>query len=539
MLPALGNPTHFKKDFAAGIVVFFVALPLCLGIALASGAPLFSGIIAGIVGGVLVGLISQSALSVSGPAAGLVAVVVTALSELGSFEFFLCAVVVAGILQIALGVARAGGIANYIPSCVIDGMLAAIGVLIILKQIPHALGYERENMSSESFAGPEGETTLSILTGSLGAIHPGVFLIALVSIGILLMWERVKTLKKLSLIPGPLVAVLVGALLNEFLLKRYPSLSIGELFLVQLPQVDGITSLVSNLSFPNMSGFLKPEVWKHGAILAIIASIETLLCIEAVDRLDPHKRFSPPDRELKAQGIGNIVSGFLGGLPITSVIVRSSANVNADAQSKISTIWHGILLLVCVSTLQGLLSMVPLSALAAILIITGTKLARPSLFAKKWRQGLDQFLPFVVTIAGVVFTDILTGVLIGLGVSVLVLLRENMRRPYFFTHQTFHEGDIVHIRLTQDVSFLNKAPLKLLLESLPVKSYVVLDASSSLYIDFDVLEILREFTEVQAPERNIRVDRVGFKEVYNIDNTLSQQFVYAEPPVPLPARTAS
>ncbi len=530
MPPSLPTHKNIQKDFAAGIVVFFVALPLCLGIALASGAPLFSGIIAGIIGGIFVGAFSQSSLSVSGPAAGLVAVVVAAISDLGSFELFLCSVIVAGILQIALGMARAGGIANYLPSCVIDGMLAAIGIIIILKQFPHALGYERDNISSESFAGPDGETTLSILSGSLVAIHPGVLIIAIISLGILIAWDKVRVLKKLTLVPGPLVAVVVGALINELLFKNNPGLGIGAPFLVQLPRLDGASALLANLHFPDLSGFSKLNVWQHGLILAVIASIETLLCIEAVDRLDPHKRFTPPDRELKAQGLGNIFSGLIGGLPITSVIVRSSANVSAGAQSKVSTIWHGLLLLVCVSTLQGLLSSVPLGALAAILIFTGTKLARPSLFLKKWNQGADQFLPFIVTVLGVVFTDILVGVLIGLGVSILVLLRENMIRPYFFTHQTFNEGDIIHIRLTQDVSFLNKAPLKLLLDRVPSKSYVILDASSTLFIDFDVLEVLKEFTEVQAPEKEIRVDSVGFKEEYRIDNTLNQQFVYLENP---------
>lgn len=530
--------SNVSGDLAAGLVVFFVAVPLCLGIALASGAPLFSGIVAGVVGGIVVGVISKSHLSVSGPAAGLAAIVLAAITDLGTFNVFLCAVIVAGFIQLALGFLRAGSIANYFPSSVIEGMLAAIGVIIILKQIPHALGFDKDYEGNLAFADPSGGNTFSEFFQAFNYVTPGAIIVAVVSIIILLTWERVAFLKKIKLLPGPLVAVVVGMLLNEIFIRSNSGLVIGKEHLVSLPETNGVGEFLTQFIRPDFSGFANAKVWTYGVVIAAVASIETLLCLEAVDRLDPQKRFSPPNHELKAQGVGNILSGFLGGLPMTSVIVRSSANVNANARTKLSAIAHGVLLLVCAAAIPFLLNRIPLAALAAILIMTGIKLARPALFRKMWANGIYQFAPFAVTILAVVFTDLLTGVALGLAVSVFLILRENMKSPYFFRRQEYRDGDIIHIHLAQEVSFLNKAAIKMTLEHLPKNSYVIIDAGEAVYIDHDVLELIKEFKEVKAPERNIRVEMVGFKEEYKIGNTLDRPHVTIEHKMEAPAFAA-
>ncbi len=519
---------NFGGDLAAGLVVFFVAVPLCLGIALASGAPLFAGIVAGIIGGVVVGVLSKSQLSVSGPAAGLAAIVLAAITDLKAFDIFLCAVIIAGIVQLALGFMKAGSIANYFPSNVIEGMLAGIGLIIILKQLPHAIGYDKDYEGNESFAGIEGGNTFSFLADAFNFITPGAVVVALAAIGLMLVWEKVAFLKRIKILPGPLVAVVIGVLLNELFVLSGSPLAIGKEHLVSLPVPASFGDFFAQFTLPNLNGFTDSRVWVHGLTIAVVASIETLLCLEAVDRLDPLKRYSPTNRELKAQGVGNIVSGLIGGLPITSVIVRSSANVNSGAKTKISAIFHGALLLICAGSIPFILNKIPLAVLAAILLLTGYKLAKPALFRKWYAAGFYQFIPFVVTVTAIVFTDLLLGVALGMVISIFFILRENLKSPYFFRHQEHHAGEIIHINLAQEVSFLNKAAIKLTLENLPPDSYVIVDASETVFIDHDVLELIKEFTEVKAVERGIRVERVGFKPEYKIDNTLNRQFVYSE-----------
>ena len=518
----------YGADLAAGLVVFFVAMPLCLGIALASGAPLFSGIVAGIVGGLVIGVLSKSQLSVSGPAAGLAAIVLAAITDLGAFDIFLCAIIIAGVIQLALGFVKAGSIANYFPSNVIEGMLAGIGLIIILKQLPHAVGFDKDFEGNESFAGIEGGNTFSFLAEAVNFITPGAMIVALISLALMLLWEKVDFLKKIKVLPGPLVAVVVGVIINEIFVLTNSPLAISGEHLVNLPVPASVGEFFGQFQLPNLEGFTNSRVWVHGFTIAIVASIETLLCIEAVDRIDPLKRYSPTNRELKAQGIGNIVSGLIGGLPITSVIVRSSANVNSGARSKVSTIFHGALLLICAGSIPLLLNKIPLAVLASILLLTGYKLAKPALFKKWYAAGFYQFVPFVVTVVAIVFTDLLLGVALGMVVSIFFILRENLKSPYFFNHNEHHTGDIIHINLAQEVSFLNKAAIKMTLENIPEKSYVIIDATESLYIDHDVLELIKEFTEVKSAERSIRLELVGFKAEYKIDNTLNSQFVYSE-----------
>lgn len=519
--------SNVSGDLAAGLVVFFVAVPLCLGIALASGAPLFSGIVAGVVGGIVIGIISKSNLSVSGPAAGLTAIVLVAITDLGVFNVFLCAVIVAGAIQLLLGFLKAGSVANYFPSNVIEGMLAAIGIIIILKQIPHAIGFDKDYEGDFTFIQPAGDNTFSAILEAFSFITPGAVVVAAVSLAILLTWERVNFLKKIKLLPGPFVVVAVGVILNEIFISSGSSLAIEKEHLVSLPVVASAREFFGQFVLPDFNGFADSRVWVHGATLAIVASIETLLCIEATDRLDPLKRYTPTNHELKAQGIGNMVSGLIGGLPITSVIVRSSANINANAKTKLSCITHGLLLLVCATSIPFLLNKIPLAALAIILIFTGFKLAKPAIFKKMWADGKYQFVPFIVTIVAVVFTDLLKGVALGMSVSIFIILRENLKSAYFFQRKEY-QGNTIHIRLAQEVSFLNKAAIKMTLEQMPKNSHVIIDASHTVYIDHDVLELLKQFKETQAPERGIQVELIGFTKDYEIDNTLKPQLVYSD-----------
>lgn len=516
---------HFKSDLPAGIVVFLVAVPLCLGIALASGAPFFSGMIAGIIGGIVIGFMSNSHLSVSGPAAGLAAIVLASINQLGAFETFLLAVVIAGAIQLVLGLVKAGAIANYFPSSVIKGMLTAIGVIIILKQIPHAFGYDKNAEGDLSFLQVDGENTFSGIINAISKIDIGATLITFISLAILILWERPFFKKNLKLLPGGLVAVVVAVVLNELFAGAGSSLAIGTSHLVNVPVADSFNEFLSFFTLPDFSQLANAEVYVVALTLAAVASIETLLCIEAVDKLDPQKRTTSPNRELVAQGVGNMASGMIGGLPITSVIVRSSANVNAQAKSKLSTIIHGCLLLVCVTLIPVILNKIPLAALAAILLMTGYKLCNPALFKKVFSYGKYQWVPFIATIIAIVFTDLLTGVGIGLGVAVLALLYGNYKNSYFFHKENHDEGDAILIHLSEEVSFLNKASIKMTLEHIPQNSTVIIDAYDSQYIDHDVLELLRDFKEVQAPLKNITCKTVGFKETYNIANTDNVQSV--------------
>ena len=504
----------------SGMVVFLVALPLCLGIALASGAPLFAGIISGVLGGIVVGALSHSELSVSGPAAGLTAIVLVAITSLGSFETFLMAVMLAGLMQIALGFAKAGTISNYFPSNVIEGMLAAIGVIIILKQLPHAIGYDKDNEGDFFFIEKgTGHNTFSALIDAVNYSHVGAIIVTVISLAILISWTKVSFLKKVNIIPGALVAVVVGVILNEVFKSGSPSLAISQEHLVSLPIPSSFSDFLGQFSRPNFSAISNVDVWVVAATIAAVASIETLLCIEAADKMDPLKRFTNTNTELKAQGVGNFLSGLIGGLPMTSVIVRTSANVNAGARTKTAAIAHGVFLLVAVIAIPAILNKIPLACLAAILLMTGWKLANPSVFKHMWDNGKLQFAPFVVTVVAVVVTDLLKGVAIGLAISIFFILRANMKLAYFFKKEEHHTGETVHIDLAQEVSFLNKAAIKQTLADLPENSRVVINASNSVYIDHDVIDLIRDFVLLGAKDRDIAVSLVGFKGAYKLENT--------------------
>ncbi len=495
-----------RFDLPAGIVVFLVALPLCLGIALASGAPLQAGVIAGIVGGLIVPLISRSALGVSGPAAGLAVIVAEAIARIG-FEALLTATMLAGILQIAFGLLRGGIIGYYFPSSVITGMLAGIGIIIALKQIPHLVGYDRDWEGDIDYLEPGGETTVSALAHMLGAFHLGAMLIAVVSLAILLLWERpaCKRLTVFQWLPGPLVAVIAGALINQGLVHRWPELALSQQHLVQLPVLE-VSQLAAFFTLPDLSSLTQLAVYQTAIVLAVVASLETLLSVEAVDKLDPYKRVTPTDRELFAQGVGNLASGLLGGLPITQVIVRSSANVQAGGKTRMATMIHGLLLLVCTFLFARYLNLIPLASVAAVLLLVGYKLAKPDLFLRFWRSGWYQFVPFVLTISGLVFTDLLTGVGIGMAAAIFFILLENYKCGVYLHEQ--HQNNRYFLQLSEQVSFLNKANLLRTLDNIPPGSEVLIDGSQSRYIDHDVLEILENFKS-EAEFKHIRLTLIG------------------------------
>jgi MFS superfamily sulfate permease-like transporter len=515
--------SNLQSDFASGLVVFLVALPLCLGIAMASGAPLFSGIISGIVGGIIVGYFSKSHLSVSGPAAGLTAIVLTAITDLGAFDIFLTSVLIAGVFQLILGFIKAGSISNYFPTNVIEGMLAGIGIIIILKQLPHAVGFDSDFEGDESFLQSDGSNTVSVLLNALNYIQLGAIIITIISILILLLWERVPFFKKLKLVPGALVAVVVSVILNEIFTNSGSSLAIENTHLVSLPVPKSFDEFKAIIVIPNFSSIANPKVWMIGLTIAIVASIETLLSIEAADRMDSQKRYTDTNVELKAQGIGNIVSAFFGGLPMTSVIVRTSANNNAGAKSKMSAIIHGLFLLVSVLVIPVLLNKIPLATLAAILILVGYKLAKPSIFIHFYQKGKYQFIPFIATLLAVVFTDLLKGVALGIFISIVFVLKGNMKRAYVFRKDEYQDGDIIHIDLAQEVSFLNKAAIKSTLMNIPENSNVIIDASDTVYISHDILDLIHEFKTTRATDENIKVLLKGFKKEYQLTNSEETQ----------------
>ncbi|MBD1387758.1 SulP family inorganic anion transporter [Mucilaginibacter rigui] len=501
---------NLKKDLPAGLVVFLVALPLCLGIALASGAPLFSGILSGIIGGIVIGTLSGSQLSVAGPAAGLTVIVLNSIATLGSFDAFLLAVVLAGGMQIVFGLVKAGTIANYFPSSVIEGMLAAIGIILIMKQFPHAVGYDSDFEGDEGFSQIDKDNTFSGIFSALAKINYGAVIIAAVSLLLMIYWPKFK---KLAVVPAPLMVVVAGVVLATVFSGT--GLALLDKQYVQIPLVNSTGEFFGLFKSPNFSGIGNKQVWITAATIAIVASLETLLSLEAVDKIDPIKRISPTNRELVAQGAGNLVSGMLGGLPMTAVIVRSSANVNAGARTKMSAIFHGILLLVCLLAIPSLLNKIPLSCLAAILLTVGYKLARIGLFKHMWHKGLDQFVPFVVTIVAVILTDLLVGVGIGMLVGVFYILRTNLRNPYFYNIAPNGEKNTIRIKLAEEVSFLNKAAIQITLTSLPKGSDVVIDGSNSRYIDPDVLEIINNYKH-NAYTKGIIVQLQDIKERYEI-----------------------
>lgn len=510
---------NLKSDFASGLVVFLVALPLCLGIALASGAPLFSGIISGVIGGIVVGYLSQSHLSVTGPAAGLTAIVLTAITDLGSFNAFLLAVLIAGIIQLILGFIKAGTISNYFPNNVIEGMLAGIGVIIILKQIPHAFGYDPDFEGDESFFQPDGQNTFSEIFNIFEHVQLGSIIIAVISLAILILWNKVDFLKIIKLVPPALIAVIVSILLNEFFIQSGSNLTIVKEHLVSLPVPKSLEEFKNIIVTPDFTAISNSKVWIVAITIAVVASIETLLCIEASDRMDAQKRYTNTNVELKAQGIGNILSSLIGGLPMTSVVVRTTANNTAGAKSKMSAIIHGVLLLVSVLAIPSILNKIPLATLAAVLLLVGYKLANPATIKHFWKKGKYQFIPFIATFGAVVFTDLLKGVALGMIISVIFVLKGNMKRAYKFRKEEYHDGDIIHIDLAQEVSFLNKAAIKETLVSIPENSKVIINASDTVYIAHDVLDLIKEFKKIRAKDENIKVKLVGFKEVYELENS--------------------
>ncbi|MCG9791100.1 SulP family inorganic anion transporter [Flavobacterium algicola] len=510
---------NLKSDFASGLVVFLVALPLCLGIAMASGAPLFSGIISGIIGGLVVGYLSQSHISVSGPAAGLTAIILTAITDFGAFDVFLTAVFIAGLIQLGLGFLKAGSISNYFPTNVIEGMLAGIGVIIILKQIPHAFGYDADFEGDQSFVQSNGDNSFSSLFEVFNHIQLGAVIITVVSLVILISWDRVPFLRKLKLVPGALIAVISGIALNEVFIMTGSSFAISSAHLVSLPVPTSFDEFKEIIITPNFAGITNPKVWITGLTIAIVASIETLLCIEAADRMDVQKRYTNTNVELKAQGIGNIVSSLLGGLPMTSVVVRSSANNNAGAKSKMSTIIHGFLLLLSVLAVPVLLNKIPLATLATILILVGYKLAKPATIKHFWEKGKYQFIPFIATLVAVVATDLLKGVMLGMVISIIFILRGNLKRAYSFKKDEYVDGDVIHIDLAQEVSFLNKAAIKSTLSSIPANSHVIINAHDTVYIAHDILDLISEFKEIKARDNNIKVKLKGFKNAYDLENS--------------------
>ncbi|GLB48346.1 SulP family inorganic anion transporter [Neptunitalea lumnitzerae] len=504
-----------KNDIPASIIVFFVALPLCLGIALVSEAPPFAGLIAGIVGGVVVGSLSGSSLGVSGPAAGLAAIVAAAILKLG-YENFLVAVVLAGIIQLVFGIIKAGVIGYYFPNSVIKGMLTGIGILIILKEIPHFFGYDKDPEGDWEFIQVDGENTLSEILSAVNHISPGATLVGIIALLILILWSTVlaKKSKIFQLIQGPLVAVVVGILLfNVF--QGNNLLAIAPNHLVRVPVPEGIDSFLGQFSFPNFDALGNKEVYIVAFTIALVASLETLLSVEATDKIDPEKRVTPTNRELLAQGTGNIVSGLIGGLPITQVIVRSSANIQSNAKSKMSAILHGFLLLISVILIPKLLNMIPLSALAAVLFVVGYKLAKPSLFVTMWKAGRKQFLPFIVTIVLIVFKDLLWGIGVGLAIGVLIVLVKSYRNSHFLHKKESADHHHFTMRLAEEVTFFNKGAILRELESIPEHSFLELDVRGTKYLDNDIVEILEDFS-YKAKARNIHIKLISEKGV--VDN---------------------
>lgn len=510
------NTKNLNADLKSGIVVFLVAIPLCLGIALASKTPMMSGIIAGIVGGIVVGLLGGSALGVSGPAAGLVAVIIAAQVTLGSFEAVLLATVIAGVIQLLLGIVRAGVVAYYFPTAVIKGMLAAIGVIIFLKQIPHALGDDLDFEGDLTFFQPDGSSTFSEIIKAITtlALEPAAVIITLIGLVMLILWDRpfLKKFTFFQLIPGPLAVVIVGAIGQILLGKLNPDWILSSQHLVDIPPFD---SPLEWVTLPDFTQIGNEDVWITAFVIAAVASVESLLCAEATDKLDPDRNITPMNKELRAQGIGNMISGMIGGLPITQVIVRSSANIQAGGKSRTSAVIHGLLIVIAVMAFPFLLNTIPLSALAAILLVVGYKLAKPSLFKKMYQYGWSQFVPFVVTIIAILFTDLLVGIGIGMAVGILFVLHRNFKIPYTYEVRDAEEGKEITITLSEIASFLNKGNIISTLRIIPDGSHVIIDASRSMYIDPDVIDALEDFKE-NAEHRGVTF------EMRNVNATVEQ-----------------
>lgn len=498
---------NLKHDLNASLVVFLVALPLCLGIAVASGAPPMSGLIAGIVGGIVIGILSGSHVSVSGPAAGLTVIVLDSISTLGTFELFLGTVVAAGLIQVALGFLKAGVLAYYFPHSVVKGMLTAIGLVLILKQIPHALGYDEDTMGDESFLQADQHNTFSEIWYAFQYYSPGAIPIALISLLILLLFElpRLKDHKVLGIVPGALWTVISGILINEFYTGFMPDWELQGEHLVNIPVVDSVSELGSLLTFPDLGLVHTGPFWMVAFTLAAIGSIETLLSIDAADKMDPFKRITPASKELVAQGVGNSISGLLGGLPITAVIVRSSANIAAGGRTKLSAILHGVLLAILVLSIPGILNKIPLSCLAAVLLLVGFKLAKPSIFIDTYQKGWDQFIPFVVTVVAILLTDLLLGIGIGMVFGFFFVVKTNFHSAVTITE---YNGNYL-VKFQKDVSFLTKAIILNKLGQIPDGSSLILDVKNAQFIDQDIQDALNDFIAT-APSKNIHVITEGF-----------------------------
>jgi len=515
--------SSLKQDIPASVVLLFVALPLCLGIALASGAPLFSGIIAGVIGGIIVGTISDSSHGVSGPAAGLAIIILTALVTM-PFEAFLLAVVIGGVFQIILGFIRAGIIGYYFPLSAVHGMLAGIGIIIFIKQLPFALGYDGEWKGPDFHAYMNEGNMYTAVLRFFEHVTTGAIIIAAVSMGILLLWELYLTKKHniFRLIQGPIVVVAAGIIFQLLTESFFPQYHLSHEYLVQVPVASGVSSFLGQFTFPDFSQIGNKEVWILAVTITLVASLETLLCVEATDKLDPHKRTTSTNRELFAQGIGNIVSGMIGGLAITQVIVRSSANVQAGAKSKISAILHGAFLLIFVTCIPGVLNLIPLPALACILLMVGYKLAKPSLFVKQYKLGWDQFIPFIVTILGIVFEDLLIGLALGCCVGSASILLRNYKNSHFLHMETTAGAKQIKISLSEDVTFLNKGAIIRELAKIPADTFLTIDMSKCYSIDYDVREAIEDFI-TSADDRNINV-----KILQPIGKSTSREEIYSK-----------
>ena len=506
----LGLAATWRQDLRAGLVVFLVALPLCLGIALASGAPLMSGLVTGVIGGLVVARLSGAQLLVSGPAAGLTAIVVAAIAQLGSFPSFLLAVVLAGLMQIVLSVLRAGVIGYFFPSSVIKGMLAGIGIILVVKQLPYAFG---AGLATVGAGGADGAVAgeagaLGTIGAAIASLRPAALALTLVSLALLVAWDHPRLARAKKLLPAPLLLVALGVAGNLLLGRVAPSLALPPEALVQLPALTSAAALAGVLTFPDWSALANPAVWTVAVTLALVASLETLLSLEATDKLDPLKRRSPANRELMAQGVGNTLAGLVGGLPMTGVIVRSAANVDAGGRTWRASLFHGAMLAVAVVLAAGVLNLIPLATLAAILIYTGYKLARPSLFVEAARVGRAYLLPFAATVAAILATDLLIGITVGVVVATVFLLCESYRNAYFLHREESEDHHRVRLELAEEVTFLNKARIHAILHELPTGTVVTVDGSASKHIDHDVVEILHEF-RTTAAAKDVTLRLVG------------------------------
>ncbi len=492
---------NLRYDLPASLVVFLVSLPLCLGIAMASGTPLFSGIIAGIVGGIVVGMASGSSLGVSGPAAGLAVIVLNGIEQIGSYESFLVAVMLAGILQIVMGSLKLGTIAYYFPSCVIKGLLCGIGIIICLKQLPHALGYDAN--FADDFKEFFEQGALNIAKETITSLTPNAIIISILSLTLIATWDKILSPKfrLCKAIPSPLLVILLGIIVGQFI-------DIKDHQIVQLPIAQNPQEFFQQFTLPNFEILRNPQIYSLGFVIAIIASIETLLCVEATDKIDPKKNITPTNRELKAQGLGNLISGLIGGLPITQVIVRSSANISFNAKSKASTILHGFLLLICVISIPKILNMIPLASLACVLLVVGYKLINPQMIIKIFRLGYEQFIPFLITIISMIIFDLLKGVMLGMIISLGFIIFHNFRNAYEKISESENKQHDHIIKLAQEVSFLNKGAIIEMLKNLPNNSSVIIDATNSKIIDYDIYEIIKDF-KANAKSRNINLQLKG------------------------------